>query len=114
MSPLVLLGFKALAGGIGVVLFAAIAEVVDPKKFAGLFSAAPSIALASLIISATDRGPASAAQSALGMVPGAAGMFAYCALGAMIIPRLGALRGSVVALLGWCSVAGGLYLALLR
>jgi hypothetical protein len=109
-----MLALKALAGGAGVVLFAAIAELVNPKKFAGIFSAAPSIALASLIISVLDKGPTSAAQGALGMVAGAVGMIAYCVLAAWLLPRQGALKGSSSALVGWGLVAGSIYLALLR
>jgi hypothetical protein len=44
-SPAGELVARFLIGGIIVSLFAAIAEIVRPKSFAGLFGAAPSIAL---------------------------------------------------------------------
>ena len=43
-------GLRFLAGGIAVSGFAALGDVLRPKSFAGLFGAAPSIALATLII----------------------------------------------------------------
>ena len=41
---------RFLAGGILVCLFALISEVCKPKQFAGLFSAAPSVLLAGLVL----------------------------------------------------------------
>jgi hypothetical protein len=38
------LAVKAVYGGLFVVLFSLIAELLTPKRFAGLFSAAPSVA----------------------------------------------------------------------
>ena len=50
------LGIKAVNGGLFVVLFALIAEMLKPKRFAGLFSAAPSVALANLIVVIVAKG----------------------------------------------------------
>jgi uncharacterized membrane protein (GlpM family) len=46
---------KGLAGGTFVVAFALLGSVVKPKRLAGLFSAAPSVAIASLLIAAYSR-----------------------------------------------------------
>ena len=51
---------KFLAAGIVVLLFAVVSESFQPKRFAGLFSAAPSILLASLIVTVLLKGTASA------------------------------------------------------
>jgi hypothetical protein len=40
VHPVVVLAVKALNGGLFVVAFALVGEVLDPKRFAGLFSAA--------------------------------------------------------------------------
>ena len=51
--------------------FALIAEVASPKRFAGLFSAAPSVALANLLVIAVATGPTEAQRQSTGMVVGA-------------------------------------------
>jgi hypothetical protein len=114
VNPLGILAVKALAGGVGVVVFALIGEVVRPKKFAGLFAAAPSLALAGLLVTVLDRGPSAAAQAALGMAAGGAGMVVFCVVAAWTIPRLRATRGSLVAMVGWGGTAAIAYLAFLR
>jgi hypothetical protein len=43
-------GLRFLVGGIAVSAFAALGDSLRPKSFAGLFGAAPSIALATLLI----------------------------------------------------------------
>ena len=50
MGDIGVLALRGLAGGALVVVFALIGEVVTPKAFSGLFSAAPSVAFASLAI----------------------------------------------------------------
>jgi hypothetical protein len=106
-----ILALRALAGGSLVVVFAAIGEVVSPKVFSGLFAAAPSVALASLLITVATQGSAKARTESLGMVFGALAMTACCALAVAAIPKFGALRGSAAAWLGWGTVAMGLYWA---
>ena len=48
MKEIAPLALKALNGGLFVVAFALLAEMLKPKRFSGLFSAAPSIALGCL------------------------------------------------------------------
>ena len=47
---------RFIAGGIAVSLFAAFGDAVRPKSFAGLFGAAPSIALATILITLSQKG----------------------------------------------------------
>jgi hypothetical protein len=47
---------KALAGGLFVLAFAALAQMIAPKRFAGVFSAAPSVALGSLLVTVAFAG----------------------------------------------------------
>src|ERR1700716_2852851 len=67
----VLLGLKAANGGLFVVVFALVSEVLTPKRFAGLFSAAPSVALANLAVIVATKGYAEAIANTRGMVIGA-------------------------------------------
>lgn len=109
MNPIVVLALRALAGGTLVVVFALVSEIVKPKAFAGMFAAAPSVAIASLAITVISVGASRARLESVGMAAGAVGMAACCALAAAVIPRIKALWGSLVALGGWAAVALGLY-----
>jgi len=109
-----LIGLKALVGGLAVVAFSLIGQAGHPKRFAGLFSAAPSVALASLATTIIARGSGAAVPYAQGMLIGCAGMLAYCLVSLYLIERLHAMVGSILAWLAWFAVAGGLYLALGR
>ena len=107
MSAL-LIGVKGLVGGLAVVAFSLVAESGRPKRFSGLFAAAPSVALASLAITAFAKGGSGAVPYARGMLIGSAGMLAYCLVSLYLIERLHALAGSVLSWLAWLVVAGGL------
>jgi uncharacterized membrane protein (GlpM family) len=114
MSPLVYIGLKALAGGLLVVAFSLLAEAVQPKRFAGVFSAAPAIALASLLLTAYLKGTSMALAQTSGMLLGSAAMVVYCAFSLFAVDRFRALLGSIGAWAAWFVVAGGLYLVLER
>jgi hypothetical protein len=114
MSELPLLAFRALVGGIFVAAFALFSDILKPRMFAGLFGAAPSVALASLFITATLKGSATAELFATGMIAGAVAMVVYCAMATILVARIGALWGSVLSWSGWAATAGALYLVFLR
>ncbi|TMD20092.1 MAG: DUF3147 family protein [Chloroflexi bacterium] len=105
---------KALVGGLAVVGFSLIGHGGHPKRFAGLVSAAPSVAVASLAITVVLKGADATVPYAQGMLIGSAGMVAYCLASLYLIERLHALVGSILAWLAWLLVAGGLYVALER
>jgi hypothetical protein len=113
MSNLIVLA-KTLLGGLAVVGFSVLGTVGHPKRFAGLFAAAPSVAIASLALTVVLKGPAATVPYAQGMLIGSAGMLGYCLLSLYLIDRLHALAGSILSWLAWLAVAGGLYLALGR
>ncbi|MER6531861.1 DUF3147 family protein [Streptomyces sp. NPDC001508] len=96
---------KALIGGLFVVAFALLAETVHPKRLAGIFAAAPSVALGGLILTVVFKGDADAATAARGMIAGAAAFTAYCLVAVPALGRFGALRGSTAALVVWCAAA---------
>lgn len=111
MHDVVTLAARGLAGGTLVVVFALIGESVSPKAFSGLFSSAPSVALASLGVTIVVDSVADARQASVGMVVGSVGMTVCCIVAAVAIPRLRTVLGSVAAWLSWLAVSFGLYWA---
>jgi uncharacterized membrane protein (GlpM family) len=105
---------RGLIGGVMVVAFALVAEVLKPKMFSGLFSAAPSIAIGSLLVTSFAQKPTLAAQDASGMVAGAFGMVACTLVAAYAVQRLGAIAGSAAAWLAWGIAATVMFVALFR
>jgi len=110
MSELPIIALRSLAGGTLVVTFALISEPLKPKTFAGIFGAAPSIAMASLTITLLSQGPAKASEYASGMLLGAVAMIAYALTTTAFTKRLGALPAAIANLAAWLAVAGGLFL----
>jgi hypothetical protein len=88
-----------------VVAFALVSEMLSPKRFAGLFSAAPAVAIAGLAVVLLDKGHREAHDAAVGMIAGAAGMVLYASLAVPLLARQPAPRASFVALAGWLAVA---------
>ncbi len=111
MPFIAVLVLRGLAGGLLVTVFALVSESVQPKAFAGLFAAAPSVAVASLAITVVTESAHKARDSSTGMVVGGIGMAACCVVAVTVIPRLRAFWGSVVAVVGWAAVSLGLYWA---
>jgi hypothetical protein len=70
---------RFLIGGIIVSIFAVLGEIFRPKSFAGLFGAAPSIALATIGITIARHGKAYAAVEARSMIFGAIAFMLYAA-----------------------------------
>ena len=100
-------------GGIVISLFALLGEVFRPKTFAGIFGAAPSVALVSLAIAFASHGPAYAAVECRTMVYGAVALAVYgIACAAMIRSRwIRVPVGAAICWLAWLATAFGLWLA---
>jgi len=64
-------------GGLLVLVFSLIGDVLRPKGFAGLFGAAPSIALSTLALTVAEKGNAYAALEARSMMLGAIAFLCY-------------------------------------
>ncbi len=105
---------KGLVGGVFVAAFALVGQSVQPKSFSGLFSAAPSIALAALAITLLADGPSDAKEQALAMVFGALAMVLFCMAAAVAIQRFDAVYGSAISFVAWFAVAGVSYVLVLR
>jgi uncharacterized membrane protein (GlpM family) len=114
VEQILLLALRGVCGGLLVVVFALVAEVLKPKMFSGLFSAAPSIAIASLLITSSAQKPKVAAMDATGMAAGAFGMVACTLVAAYCVGRLGAIAGTALAWLAWALAAGLMYFVFLR
>lgn len=96
MSAALLICVKAVDGGLFVALFAILGEMLQPKRFAGIFGASPAVALANLLVIAVVKGDASARYAATGMIAGAVALAVACAAAIPAVRRWGAVRGSAV------------------
>jgi len=97
-----------------VVGLAVLGHALRPKWFAGLFAAAPSIALASLTVTVVDKGSGAASQAALGMVFGAVGFVAFALAVRPLLERTHVLVASAAGCLVWLVIGVGTYLGALR
>ncbi len=108
--------YRFVLGGLIISVFAAIADVVRPKGFAGLFGAAPSVALATLALTLVSEGKLYASVEAKSMIVGAAAFLLY-ALSCVYFIGMRHLRvtPAAIALLGvWVAAAFGLWTLCLR
>jgi hypothetical protein len=101
---------KAINGGLFVALFAVLGEVLQPKRFAGIFGASPAVALGNLLVIALAEGEASARVSATGMIAGAVALAVACAAAIPAVRRWGAVWGSAVLWAVWLTVGGAIAL----
>jgi hypothetical protein len=102
---------RFLVGGTVVSAFALIGDVVRPKSFAGIFGAAPSVALATLALTLYKQGAPYAATEARSMIVGAFAMLIYTWMSSRVMWRSRASVATVtiagltcwlvIALLGW-------------
>jgi hypothetical protein len=102
---------RFLIGGVVVSAFAMLGDMLRPKSFAGLFGAAPSVALATLGITVHRHGADYAAQQTWAMTAGAIALAVYgvvvCQL--LIRARLRAAPATLLSLVVWLIVAFGLF-----
>ena len=101
---------RFLVGGVVVSAFSMLGDILRPKSFAGLFGAAPSVALATLGIAVYLHGADYAAQQSRAMAAGAIALAVYsvfvCQL--LIRARLRAAPAALASLVVWLIVAFGL------
>ena len=101
---------RFLVGGAVVSFFAVLAEMLRPKSFAGLFSAAPSVALATIGITIMRHGTTYAALESRSMIFGAVGFFVYASVCSWMLVRkkMPALTATAALLPIWFGVSIGL------
>ena len=98
---------RFLVGGAVVSVFSVVGDVLKPKSFAGLFAAAPSVALATLGLTAATEGVSYAAIEAHSMMGGAVAFFAYasCVCWIMMRYKLKALLVTICSIPLWLGIA---------
>jgi len=107
---------RVAVGGAMVSGFALLGDVIKPKRFAGLFGAAPSVALASLLLAVKTQGRIYAAIEARSMVAGAIAFFvyAYSVYWVSIRYKTTALVATLSHIAIWVVVAFGFWLVWLK
>jgi hypothetical protein len=107
---------RFVMGGVVVSAFAMIGDLLKPKSFAGLFGAAPSVALATLGLTAASEGASYASTEARSMMAGATAFFAYASFASWVMmsykPK--ALWATVSAIPLWLGIAFGLWRIFLK
>ncbi len=103
-------------GGLFVSAFALLGDLIKPKRFAGLFGAAPSVALATLALTARTEGHQYAAIEAHSMIGGAIAFLMYSCLVCRVVIRYKrpALLVTLLSLPLWMATSFVLWLTWLR
>ena len=109
-------GLRFLAGGIAVSAFAALGDALRPKSFAGLFAAAPSIALATLVPTVSQKGAPFVAMEGRSMIVGAFALAAYSWTVCLLLKKfeLSSWTATMAALVVWFAIGLGVSVALFR
>src|SRR3984885_15236862 len=102
---------RFLIGGVVVSAFAVLGGLFKPKSFAGLFGAAPSVALATLGLTVATQGASYAATEAHAMMAGSLAFFAYaCCVSAVLMRwKVTALLVTIASIPVWFAGAFGLW-----
>jgi len=106
---------RLIVGGTVVSAFSLLGTVLKPKSFAGLFGAAPSVALATLVLTVSKDGKGFAATEARSMILGAIAFAVYALVVSwmLIRRRTPALPTTALTMILWFACAFGLWYALL-
>ncbi|MGB6540914.1 MAG: DUF3147 family protein [Xanthobacteraceae bacterium] len=101
---------RFIAGGVAVSAFATFGDMLRPKSFAGLFGAAPSIALASILITVSQKGGSFAAIEGRSMIAGALALAAYSWTVGFLLKKFMMSSAAATTLAGvvWFTVAFGI------
>lgn len=107
---------RFLVGGLVVSVFAIIGDACQPKSFAGLFGAAPSVALATLGLAVISDGKLYASINARSMIGGAVALFLYSLAVSRVLKsgKWSALRATSVLIFGWFACAFALWFVFWR
>jgi uncharacterized membrane protein (GlpM family) len=107
---------RFLIGGAVVIVFSIIGDIFKPKSLGGIFAAAPTIALASISLTAHQHGTTYVSFEARSMIAGALAFFVYaCAVSFILMryrPRSLVAAGALSPI--WFAVAFTLWTVWLR
>ena len=106
---------RFFVGGLAVSGFAALGDIFRPRSFAGLFGAAPSVALGTLAITISSKGAPYAATEGRSMIFGAVALCLYSMAVREIMRRreMSALTATLVSMPVWLIVAFSLKILVL-
>jgi len=110
------IAIRVIVGGVVVSVFALLGDLLKPKSFAGLFGAAPSVALATLFLTVATNGQEFARVEARSMILGAVAFFVYASVVSRLLVRrkLPVLPVTSLAMTLWLVCAFGAWYGLLR
>jgi hypothetical protein len=100
---------RFLAGGIIVSAFAVLGDILRPKSFAGLFGAAPSVALATLCLALGTEGSQYVSTEGRSMILGGVALTLYSLTVCQLLMRFrwSAMAATTTAIALWLTVAIG-------
>ena len=101
---------RFVLGGVIVAAFAAAGEMFEPKTFAGIFGAAPSVAIATLALAFAKDGADYVRLESRSMLVGSAALFVYGAVCVFAAKRRNVplWAGAGAAWFAWLAAAFGL------
>lgn len=107
---------RFILGGLIVSAFAVIGDLFRPKTFAGIFGAAPSVALVSLGLAFITKGSAHAGIEGRSMIVGGVALACYSFVVSRLLLRYkwNTIVATGLSWLVWFGVAFGLWSAFLR
>lgn len=108
--------FRFVIGGLVVCAFAVLGDMLHPKGFAGIFGAAPSVALATVGLTLALHGGQYTSLEGRSMIIGAAAFLLYSLLvgGVLLRFRFSPVMTTGASFGAWAAVAFGLWGLLLR
>jgi len=83
---------RFVVGGVIVSLFSVLGDLVKPKSFAGIFGAAPSVALATIVLTVVKQGRVYVSVEARSMILGAIAFLVYACMVMRILRTGNGLR----------------------
>lgn len=106
--------WRVLIGGIAVCSFSILGDLLKPKSFAGLLSAAPSVALATLLLALKEHDRVYTSIEARSMIFGGVGFLIYASVVSRFLIRgkLAALPVTVGSWVVWLLVSGSCFFLL--
>ena len=107
---------RFLLGGIIISAFSVLGDIFRPKSFAGLFGAAPSVAIATLLLTITENGRGYVAIEGRSMVLGGIAFFFYASVTSWVLMHYkpSSLVAASALFPVWLGVSFGLWAAFLR
>ena len=107
---------RFLIGGVVVSVFAVLGDLLKPESLGGVFAAAPTVALATLVLTMHKRGAGYVGIEGRSMVAGAIAFFLYASAVSFVLMRhrTKARTTATWLLTGWFGTAAGLWAVWLR